>query len=70
VKGSEFPRKLHALGKVRGVAVSFDTRRGKGSHGRVYYGSVCTALKDRNQEIGSGLPHKMCRDPGIDPSDL
>jgi hypothetical protein len=70
VKGSEFPRKLHVLGKARGVGVGFVPKHGKGSHGRVFFGSSFTTLKDRKKEIPAGLLKAMCTDLGIRPSDL
>ena len=43
------------MGRNRRVPVSFDPGRGKGSHGRLYYGNRFTTLKDRKKEIGPGL---------------
>ena len=37
-----------------GVAVRFDPRAGKGSHGRLYYGGRFTTIKNRRKEIGAG----------------
>lgn len=33
MKGSEFVRKVKKVGRKRGVAVYFESERGKGSHG-------------------------------------
>jgi hypothetical protein len=44
--------------------------KGKGSHGRLYYGDEFTTLKDRRKEIGRDLLSKMCRDLQIDPHEL
>jgi len=44
--------------------------KGKGSHGRLYFGEEYTTLEDRKKEIGSDLLAKMCRDLKIDPHDL
>jgi len=44
--------------------------KGKGSHGRLYFGDDFTTLKDRKKEIGRGLLAKMCRDLNIDPHEL
>ena len=43
---------------------------GKGSHGKVFFGTASTIVKDRKKELGPGLLHQMCKDLGIDPSDL
>ena len=37
MKGAEFIRKVQKLGKARRIAVVFDKRHGKGSHGTLYY---------------------------------
>jgi mRNA interferase HicA len=44
MNGHEFERKIRRLGRVCGVAVSFDASGGKGSHGRLYYGERFTTL--------------------------
>jgi hypothetical protein len=48
--GHEFERKIRRLGRLRNVPVSIDPGRGKGSHGRLYYGDRFTTLKDRTKE--------------------
>jgi mRNA interferase HicA len=58
------------LGRVRGVAVSFDAAEGKGSHGRLYYGERFTTLKDRKKEIGPGLLKAMLDQLGLDKESL
>ena len=52
--GDEFVRRVRRLGRERGIAVRFESRPGKGSHGRLYYGERFTAVKDRRKEIGVG----------------
>jgi hypothetical protein len=68
--GHELLRKLAKLAKDRKVPFAYDARRGKGSHGRVFYGSKSTAVKDPKKELGPGLLSKMCSDLGIKTSDL
>jgi hypothetical protein len=68
--GNEFERKIRALGRKRGVSVSFEAGRGKGSHGRLYYGPRFTTLKDRKKEIGPGLLSAMLDQLGLAKSDL
>jgi hypothetical protein len=70
VNGHEFERRVRRLGRRRGVAVSFDPAHGKGSHGRLYYGSRFTTLKDRRQEIGPGLLKSMLDQLGLSRADL
>jgi len=69
-RGDEFERKIRKLGRKRDVRVSFDSGRGKGSHGRLYYGSRFTTLKDRKKEIGPGLLNAMLDQLGLKKSDL
>jgi mRNA interferase HicA len=68
--GGELIRKIQALGKARGVPVSFDTKQGKGSHGTLYYGSRKTTVKDRKKEIGPGLLGAMLAQLGLTKRDL
>ncbi len=59
-----------AIGKERGVGVRFDPKRGKGSHGTLYYGSNKTVLKDRRKEIKPGLLSNMIRQLGLNSKDF
>lgn len=68
--GNEFVRRVRRLGRRRGVAVRFEARTGKGSHGRLYYGECFTTLKDRRKEIGPGLLAAMIRQLGLRREDL
>ena len=52
------------------MPVSFDHGRGKGSHGRLYYGDRFTTLKDRKKEIGPGLLKAMLNQLGLTKDDL
>lgn len=70
VKGAEFERRLRRLARRKKVPCEFVADKGKGSHGRLYFGGEFTALKDRKKEIGRGLMVKMCRDLNIDPHEL
>ena len=68
--GAEFVRAVRKLGRRRGVDVRLITRRGKGSHGTLYYGDHKTIVKDRNKELSRGLLADMLRQLRIDPRDL
>ena len=68
--GHEFERKIRKLGHLRGVPVSLDVGRGKGSHGRLYYGERFTTLKDRKKEIGPGLLKAMLEQLGLGKDNL
>lgn len=62
MNGTEFIKKVKILGKINRISVRFETKRGKGSHGTLYYGSHFTIVKDRKKEIGPGLLNKMLAD--------
>ena len=68
--GEEFIARIERVGRARGVAVHFDARRGKGSHGRLYFGQRFTVVKDRRKEIGRGLLIAMLRQLGLSRDDF
>ena len=68
--GDEFVRRIRRLGRQRGVAVRFEARAGKGSHGRLYFGRRFTTVKDRRKTIGAGLLAAMVRQLGLRREDL
>ena len=70
MNGNEFERKIKNIGRKHGIAVSFDPGHGKGSHGRLYFGTRFTTLKDRRKEIGPGLLKAMLDQLGLNKSDL
>lgn len=68
--GNELVRRMRRLGRERGVAVRFETRPGKGSHGRLYFGGRFATVKDRRKEIGAGLLAAMLRQLGLNREDI
>jgi mRNA interferase HicA len=70
MNGNELFRRLEKIGKQRGVEVSFEAERGKGSHGTVRFGDRYTVMKDRRKEIRPGLLHAMLRQLGLTERDL
>jgi len=70
MKGHEFENKIKRVGRKRDVSVHFEKGRGKGSHGRLYYGQKFTTLKDRKKEIGPGLLLAMLEQLGLTKQDL
>jgi mRNA interferase HicA len=70
VRGAEFERRVRKLARKNSIACQFVADKGKGSHGRLYFGAEFTTLKDRKKEIGRELLAKMCRDLQIDPHEL
>jgi mRNA interferase HicA len=67
--GAEFIRAMRRLGRRQGIEVRFVTRRGKGSHGTLYFGERKTIVKDRKKELSRGLLTDMLRQLGLDPGD-
>ena len=43
----------------------FTARRGKGSHGTLYYGRRSTVIKDRRKELSSDLLTDMLKQLGL-----
>jgi mRNA interferase HicA len=68
--GNEFLRRIKRLGRERRVAVRFEPRHGKGSHGTLHYGSRKTTLKDLRKEIGTGLLLAMLAQLGLSRRDF
>ena len=58
------------LGRERGVTVRFESRPGKGSHGRLYFGERFATVKDRRKETGARLLAAMLRQLGLNFEDL
>ena len=70
VKGSEFRRKVEALGKRRGVPVRVVAERGKGSHKTIYYGANYTTLQYEQHDLKPGTLHAMLKELGLTKLDL
>jgi len=70
VTGREFMERVSEVARSRGVAVRIDSKRGKGSHVTLYYGTRKTTVKDRRKEIPAGLLPAMVRQLGLSRSDL
>ena len=68
--GDEFTKCIRRLGRERGVTVRFEPRKGKGSHGRLYFGHRFTTMKDRRKKIGQGLLSAMLRQLGLSREDI
>ncbi|MDE0679748.1 MAG: type II toxin-antitoxin system HicA family toxin [Gammaproteobacteria bacterium] len=68
--GNEFVRRVRNLGRSRGVPVSLEPTRGKGSHARLEYGKRFTVVKDRRKQLGPGLLATMLRQLGLTREDI
>ena len=70
MKSKQFVDSVRRLASKRGITVTLDKKRGKGSHAMLRFGDRRTILKDLRKTVGPGLLRKMCRDLGITPEDL
>lgn len=68
--GNDFIRKVKALGRQCGVAVSLDAKRGKGSHQTLYFASAFTVVRNPKDELKTGTLHAMCSQLGLKLSQL
>jgi mRNA interferase HicA len=68
--GNELLRKLKRLGRKSGVEVRFVARRGKGSHGTLFYGPRFTMLRNPKDELKKGTLHGMLEQLGLKLEDL
>jgi mRNA interferase HicA len=68
--GREFLRRVKRLGRSRRIAVRFDQRHGKGSHGTLHYGNRKTTVKDLRKEIGGLLLRDMLGQLGLSRRDF
>ena len=70
VRAAEFVRRVKRVGNARGIEVRFVAKRGKGSHGTLYYGSARTIVKDLKKELPTGTLHAMLEQLGLTLGDL
>jgi len=68
--GTEFIRKIKILGKRNGIPVQFVARRGKGSHGTLFYGSRFSIVRNLKDELKKGTLHGMLDQLGLSLDDL
>ena len=70
MKGVEFIRLVEKAGKQRNLAVRFVARRGKGSHGTLFFGAEFTIVRNPKDELKTGTLHGMLRQLGLRLSDI
>lgn len=70
MKGADFIRLVQRHGRRIGINVRFDARRGKGSHGRLYWGSRFTTVSNPKHELKTGTLHAMLADLDLKLTDL
>ena len=61
-------RRLRKRGRREGVAVDWDTARGKGSHGTLHYGTRRAVVPQG--ELKTGTLRAILRQLGLDPEDI
>ncbi len=70
IRAGKFVRKVRRLARKRDIAFRLDKKRGKGSHGMLYFGDRQTVVKDLKKWIGPGLLRSMLDDLGLTEDDL
>jgi mRNA interferase HicA len=70
VKGIEFVRRIRKAGRKRDGDVFFVARRGKGSHGTLYFGERFTIVQDLKHELPTGTVHAMLEQLGLSQREL
>ena len=70
VTGNDLIRRVKRLGKKRGVEVVFVARRGKGSHGTLFYGSRFAVIPSLKNELKTGTLHGILSQLGLKLEDL
>ena len=70
MKGSEFIKRLKKLGRQKNISVEYITRRGKGSHGMLYYGDKFTVIRNPKDELKKGTLHAMLEQLGLTLDDI
>ena len=70
MKGGEFIRKIKKLGRKNDISVKYVARRGKGSHGTLFYGEDFTIIRNPKDELKTGTLHAMLDQLGLTLDDL
>ncbi len=68
--GSEFVKRVKKHGKAKKVDVVWDKKRGKGSHGTLYYGSKFTVVRYLPDELKTGTLNGMLGQLGLTVRDI
>lgn len=70
MKGQEFIKKVERLGKMRGIEVKVDKKRGKGSHVTLYFGERIAIVRNPKDELKKGTLHAVLKQLGLTLEDL
>ena len=63
--GNEFIKRVKKLGKTKGLEVSINKSRGKGSHITLYYGENYTVVRNPKDELKTGTYKAMLKQLGV-----
>ncbi|MCG8376946.1 MAG: hypothetical protein MI702_10735 [Chlorobiales bacterium] len=70
VKAGELKNKIQRLAKQRGLFFKYDPKRGKGSHGTIYFGEKRTFIKDLKKECSKGYVSGFLAQLGLNKEDI
>ncbi|HEV2200806.1 MAG TPA: hypothetical protein VGR73_13380 [Bryobacteraceae bacterium] len=70
MKGAEFLRAVKRIADERGIEMRFEAKRGKGSHGPLYFWEMENLVQNPEKELPSGTLHAMLPQLGLPESDL
>jgi mRNA interferase HicA len=70
MRGNEFIRRVQKYAKRSGIAVTWRTDRGKGSHGLLTLGDLRTVVRNPKDELKTGTYHAMLKQLGLTERDL
>ena len=63
--GNEFIKRVKKLAKAKGLEVSIEKSRGKGSHITLYYDENFTIIRNLKDELKTGTYKAMLKQLGI-----
>jgi mRNA interferase HicA len=70
VTGNELIQKLKKVGRKNRMTVKFIVRRGKGSHGTLFYGGRFAVVPNQKDELKKGTLHAILTQLGLSMEDI
>jgi mRNA interferase HicA len=70
MNGSELIQPLKKVGRKNHVSVKFVSRRGKGSHGTLFYGNLFAIIPNQKNELKKGTLHAILSQLGLRMEDI
>jgi mRNA interferase HicA len=64
------PQETERIAEARNVTIRFKPRRGKGSHGTLFFGDKFTVMPDVKRELKPGTLHGILSKFGLTKADL